>query len=373
MISEQPVHYYRRALWRGLIVAGIFLASVAGARTQSGELPTLHTHESYIDELMRPTVLPLDDPMAVFGFVLNSLPDRVNVYPTENYYYFTFIQGGVPYAGNIRIEPQDSGGQIVHFVYFPQETEWNDNPKRTYIVLDASRGVTAEKLDRFRYRISYKNKTVEFALNDLSDVKPPATALAPNETFIGPIFDDSGLRFFLVFDSTLKVFHYILDETNGVADALVPSQKANRILIGTRTGFAFYRDHRLARKILIGVNERNIRTNSYFDGPFDQLPDAFIKGDTLRDAILQIEPGLKGRIDRFGSLPGGDVRYSIDPYLAYRRIVQLYAFDRCATRRIVAPDYYDCFVASKLRTARRHARRRSGHSSAARQPGPGAQ
>ena len=352
--------------WRSLIIAAIYLASIAGAQTQSGRLPTLHTHESYIDELARPAVLALDDPMAVFGFVLDSLPDRVNVYPTENYYYFTFVQGGVQYAGNIRIEPQDGGGQIVHFVYFPQETEWNDNPKRTYIVLDASRGVTVEKLDRFLYRISYRNKMVAFSLNDLSDVTPPPAAVAPHETFIGPIFDDSGIRFFLVFDSALRDFHYILDETRGVADALVPSEKTDRILIGTRTGFAFYRDHRLDRKILIGVNERNVRVNSYFDGPFDQLPDAFIKGDTLRDAILQVEPNLKGRIDRLGNLPGGDVRYSIDPYLAYRRIAQLYAFDRCARRRLRAPDYYDCFVAAKLDAARKPARRRRGRASAAR-------
>ena len=33
------------------------------------------------------------------------------------------------------------------------------------------------------------------------------------------------------------------------------AKKSDRILIGKRTGFAFYRDHRLERKILIGVFE----------------------------------------------------------------------------------------------------------------------
>lgn len=344
-------------LWRSFVIGTVWLIGVAAAQAQSAQLPTLHTHESYIDELMRPSTLNLDDPMAVLSFVLDSLPSRVNVYPTENYYYFTFIAGGVQYAGNIRIEPLDSGGQIVHFIYFPQETDWDDNPKRTYIVLDASRGVTVEKLSRFLYRISYKGKSVEFALNDLSNVKPPAAAITLGETFIGPIFDDSGVRFFLVFDRARKDFLYILDETVRVTDALVPTQQTDRILVGTRTGFAFYRDHRLDRKILIGVNEHNQRVNSYFDGPFDQLPDAFIKGDTLRDAILQIEPDLKGQIDRFGSLAGDDVRYSIDDYLAYRDISQLYAVDRCAMQRLGAPDYDDCFVASKLKAAMKHARR----------------
>jgi hypothetical protein len=45
-------------------------------------------HESSIDEAMRPTTLAVEDPMAVFAFVFGSLPDRVKVYPTENYYYF---------------------------------------------------------------------------------------------------------------------------------------------------------------------------------------------------------------------------------------------------------------------------------------------
>ena len=57
-----------------------------------------------------------------------------------------------------------------------------------------------------------------FALNDLSSVKPPPDVLKADETFLGPIFDESGIRFFLVFNSRLKIFHYILDETAPVAD-----------------------------------------------------------------------------------------------------------------------------------------------------------
>ena len=77
---------------------------------------------------------------------------------------------------------------------------------------------------------------------------------------------------------------------------------ATGILVGKRTGFAYYRDHRLERKILIGVFEQNVRLNNYFDGPFDQLPDNFIEGDTLRQAIIDSDPGLKGKIDRLGHL-----------------------------------------------------------------------
>jgi hypothetical protein len=333
--------------WRALCAAVVALVSGA-AFAQNVQLPTLHTDESYVDEVTRATALNLGDPMAVFAFVLNSLPDRVKVYPTENYYYFSFFQSGVKYAGNIRIEPDDNGGQTVHFVYFEEASEWHNDPHLTHIVLDDSRGVRIEKIDKFTYRISYMHKSVVFALNDLSDVTPPADVIAKDETFIGPIFDESAIRFFLVYNSRLKDFHYILDETKGVADMFVPTRGTNRILIGKRTGFAFYRDHHLDRKILIGVYEGNLRANTYFDGPFDQLPDAFVKGDTLRNAILDVEPKLRGHIDRFGSEPGGEVRYMIAPYLPYRRVDDLYAYHRCASSRIHSVNYYDCFVFDKL-------------------------
>ena len=54
--------------------------------------------------MTRATTLNIDDPMAVFGFVMSQLPERVKVYPTENYYYFGFMHNGIRYAGNIRLD-----------------------------------------------------------------------------------------------------------------------------------------------------------------------------------------------------------------------------------------------------------------------------
>jgi hypothetical protein len=176
-------------------------------------------------------------------------------------------------------------------------------------------------------------------------VRPPAAALGPDEIFVGPIFDESAIRFFLVFNSKLKVFHYILDETVPVPDHFVAVPRAERILVGKRTGFAFYRDHRLDRKILVGVYEGNAHINNYFDGPFDQLPDNFVEGDTLRRLILEVDPGLQGKLDRFGASPNGEERYMIAPYLYYLSIDDLRVFDRCASsRRVPAARYYTCFV-----------------------------
>jgi hypothetical protein len=324
-----------------IVPSGIVPATAA----ETGTLPTLQTNQGYAEDAMRATTLAVGDPMAVFAFVLGNLPDRVKVYPTENYYYFSFIHRHVRYAGNIRLAANDRDEGKVHFVYYEDATEWNPSEDATVNeLLDSSKNVAVEKVAPLAYRVSYGGKSVVFELNDLSAVKAPAGAVGPNEIYLGPIFDESAIRFFLVFDRKLKVFHFILDETIEVADRLVASQATDRILIGKRTGFAFYRDARLDRKILIGAFDGNVRVNNYFDGPFDQLPDNFIAGEALRDAILAVEPELKGKVDRFGVFPDG-TRFLIGPYRRYRSTDELMVFHACATdKRVPAERYYECFV-----------------------------
>ncbi len=184
-------------------------------------------------------------------------------------------------------------------------------------------------------------------MNDLSNVKPPASALAPEERFIGPIFDDSGVRFFLVFNEKLKIFLYILDETVRPTEELFPAHEKSRIEIGKRTSFAYFRDLKLQRRILIGVFEDNLLLNTYFDGPFDQLPDNFIEGETLRSAILKASPQLNGKIDRYGRSLERNIRYAIKPYLAYVELKDLDPVENCAASRRNGAAYYECFDAEK--------------------------
>jgi hypothetical protein len=326
------------------IVALIAAIAVSSADAAQPAEPTLQTNQAYVEEVTDPTTLDVDDPMAVFGFVLARLPQRVKVYPTENYYYFGFMHNGIRYAGNIRLDASNRDDGKADFAYFQDTAQWYDDSEVKHLVLDSARGVTIEKAEPLVYRVSYQGKSVIFALNDLSQVKPPAGALGPDEKFIGPIFDESAIRFFLVFNAKLRTFHYVLDETEPVAERFFSPKKNDRILVGKRTGFAFYRDHRLNRKIMIGAFEGNMRANNYFDGPFDQLPDNFIEGETLREAILSVRPQLKGQIDRFGSAPDGSIRFMIGPYLPYREVSDLDPIHACAQRKQKQPDYYRCFV-----------------------------
>ncbi|HET9902888.1 MAG TPA: hypothetical protein VFQ27_04215 [Xanthobacteraceae bacterium] len=323
---------------------GLFcLAGSAAAGAE--ELPRLHTNEAYVEEVTRRSPLNLEDPMAVFAFVFDSLPGRVKVYPTENYYYFRFHNGGVLYGGNLRLENGLRDEGRVHFAYGPEGPDASDAGDGHHKLLGPADGVTVEKVARLVYRIGFRGKSVVFELNDLSGVKPPDGMLGPDERYIGPVFDESAVRFFLVYNSRLKLFQYVLDETGAPADILKQVPFSARVLIGQRTGFAFYQDRRRDRKILIGVLGANARANNYFDGPFDQLPDNFIEGESLRSAILEVAPELKGKIDRFGSTFDGKSRYAIGPYLQYEDPFELEIFERCARSKRVPERLYEaCFA-----------------------------
>ena len=330
-------------LWR-LLLALTVLASCP-AHAQDGA-PKLWTLENDIQDVTRADTLAVDDPLKVFAFVLNNLPARVTVYPTENYYYFRFLHRGTPYSGNIRIEVSDKPA-VLHFAYYRTQTPWHPEAKATEVTLGAAQGVTLEKQDRLLYRVAYGDKSVQFALNDLSGVKPPADLLAPDERFIGPVFDESGVRFFLVFNDKLKIFLYIVDDGVPLPEETFPAGARSRIEIGRRTGFAYFRDLKRPRQILVGVYEDNLLLNSYYDGPFDQLPDNFIEGETLRSAILAASPPLKDKIDRFGRALDRNIRYAIKPYLAYVEPSDLAPIERCAAGRETRANYYECFDADK--------------------------
>src|SRR6266849_2996078 len=159
MLSDLGL-YSKRTRGAGFFTTlAVFAVTMGMAAGQDTGPPKLHTNEAYVEEVTGATTLAVNDPMDVFAFVLNSLPERVKVYPTENYYYFTFIHGGTPYAGNIRIELGDDK-VTVHFVHYQDWSEWRQDSPLTHVVLDGSRGVGVEKIERLVYRLSYGGKTV---------------------------------------------------------------------------------------------------------------------------------------------------------------------------------------------------------------------
>ena len=336
----------------GLVVLAL-LASMAAGFGQ--DRIHVHTNETEIGEVLLDGGLLIEDPLVVFGAVMKNLPERVQIYPTENYFYFRFTQKGTVYAGNIRLAAADRDQGKVNFAYNERPEDWNVDPRNHHAILGVEQGVTVEKTAPLVYRVTHAAKSVVFVLNDLSGAKPPPDKPRADETFLGPVFDESAIRLFLVVNSRLKVCHFILDETTPVAEQFVPLKGNKTIQVGKRTGFAFYELD--GRKILVGVNERQSRLNTYLDGPFDQLPENFIAGEALRDAIIAADPSAKGKIDRLGNFSDGSGRYLIHPYMLYRQLSDLAVFARCASSNAVpANGRAACFVIDNGEAQRKNPR-----------------
>jgi len=308
--------------------------------------PKLETNQSFLEEISRQAEIDFTKPLEVFSYVFGALPADVTVYPTENYYYYSFYDGGIKYAGNIRLDALDRDDGILHFAYFNATTPWNEERISEYRQFKQKDGIKVKKLDNLTYQVTFKKKTVVFHLNDLSEVVPPPEVLQEYDVYIGPVFDESGIQFFLIYNSQAKVFHFILNQNKPVPESYSPARGVPDVIIGTRSGFAFIKDRFLDRQILIGIYEVNSLVNNYYDGPFDQLPDNFLKGNILRDALIDETPEYKGAIDRFGNLGDGTTRALVAPYIHYKSAQDLTIVTKCtAVAGINKVQYYECFKA----------------------------
>jgi hypothetical protein len=331
-------------MYVGLFTFLTFLLMLLGSASAGAEKITrLDTNQAYVEALGANGGIKLKEPKSVFAALLRTLPGRVRVYPTESYYYFSFFLDGIKYAGNIRLDIQARRQGKVYFTYFPAATAQYADGDGQRALFGKADGVDVRRLRPLEWQISYAGTSVVFVLNDLSGVKPPAGILAKNESFIGPVFDESGIRFFLVFDERRNDFLFILDETVAVADQFTPTEENKELLLGRRTAFVFYEDRAQAgRKVLVGVYGPHTQLNNYFDGPFDQLPDSFIVGDVLREAIIKRQPELKGKVDRFGNLADGERRVLIAPYATYEGPEDLGLIFQCI-KRSGLPVTDECF------------------------------
>lgn len=308
--------------------------------------PKISTNQTWIENLKKGRNVKIKNVDDAFDFIFSKLPNQVSVYPTENYYYFTFPADGAIYAGNLRLAAQDRDKGVIHFAAFKQANQASEAGEMMYKQLTIKDGVAVDKLNPFSYRVTYKNKAIVFQLNDVSAVKPPKNIIADGEKYLGLVVDESGVRFFLFYNEIHKVFVYVLDETNDVLDQFIKIDENGRTRIGHRTGFALYDHHYLNRRVLIGVHSANTIVNNYYDGPADQLPENHIKDDNLRKAIVDSDPSVKDELDKFGYFKNGEGRYLISPYTQYLFVDELVGYDQCANDPSITPAVYDaCFFA----------------------------
>lgn len=222
------------------------------------------------------------------------LEKEVFVYPTENYYYFEFPAEGKLIAGNIALFANIRDDGKFSFSYFDRARVRDKNSSTQVREYSAKDGILVSKIDDFNYSITFKDKTVIFRLNDVGMVAPKRTTIFNEEVFIGTSFDESGIKFFLVYNNATNSFYWILNEDDFVPEKLI--NYSEDVFIGERTGFAFYNNKELDRKILFGVKFSNTFNNNWYDGPFDQLPDNYIKTGKI-DIMKYIEKAYPNTIN----------------------------------------------------------------------------
>ncbi|MDP1694283.1 MAG: hypothetical protein Q8L34_01965 [Candidatus Woesearchaeota archaeon] len=328
----------------------LFLFVLSGCFS-SQEKSAFSTNEIFIKELNNS--LNVSNAQDVFRYIFSQLDKEVTVYPTENYYYFTFLAQGKEFRGALWLAAVDRDEGILRFGYVEviENNEIFENTQRFMGIgiYSEQDGVSVEKINNFTYYVIFEGKKIIFHLNDADMHSPTQAQLLKEEVFVGPVFDESGLQFFLVYNTKQPHLYFILNEDKNVSETF---DKIRSILVlGRRTQFVFYNDQELNRKILIGVKKENTQQNNWYDGPFDQMPDNYIYSGLIpkyKEYVEMSYPQIKGSIDQYGNyLHKKDARIAIMPYTLYTTQEDFQFVNRCKSISDSKTTFYICITQQK--------------------------
>jgi hypothetical protein len=268
----------------------------------AGDKPALILQQT-VTEGLKATGLDLKNPVAVFAAVFAQLPGEVNVYPTENYFYWQLYCDGREIRGNIRLPSGQREKGILCLGYsefdeFPAD-EGPEPEISASKYFNQEDGVEVSCPDGFTSVVNYRGKSVTFHFHRIPQLPPKKFTLPPNEKFVERTCDESGFQFFLLYNTAGKYFLWVLNEEAPVPDHLHPM--AGDLLLGRRSGFVFWTDKANgSRKVLAAVREDSVVRNDAFDGPFDQLADNYADQSEIRKYIEEALPSCKDRVDKWG-------------------------------------------------------------------------
>lgn len=325
-------------------LAALCLCALASIFAMTFQATGFEAHQTYISALSGATKLNIEDPASVLKFVLKSSAQTIHVQPTENYSYFKFSHNGLHWQGNMRLETEKGKPDKLHFAYFVVPAPWHDVDLGQYRTFDDNDGLSITALGDFNFRISFQSITRTFRLNDITAVNMPEKMLGPDQIYMGQVNDESGIRFFLLFDKNTLDFSYILDQQKPFLDKLTAyGEPGSKLQVGIRSGFVFVDEPTLSRKRLVGVHTDNISQNNYYDGPFDQLPDAFSGELTVKQAFALIDLEFSKKIDAYGNyIDQEGARAVIAPYLRYATKEDFEDVIACVRYQDFSVDYRSC-------------------------------
>ncbi len=259
-----------------------------------------------------------DDPRSILRFVMSAAPERAMVYPTERYYYYKFTLGGRVVSGNIRFaDAEDGAFSVGYFDAYNQSdmqvghfTHGEDGVSARY---DAQTGEVALGLDGLS-RV--------FVL-DRSALEPPGFPLLSGEQHVTAVRDESGYFLQLLYYAPGRSLYYVLDDRHPRPEGWVRGESQQvEAWFGERSRFCFVKHPATGRFILVGVNRREISQNTWYDGPFDQVPPRLPLREMLEEAYPYVQDA--GGLDEHGNfLKVEGQRVAISPYRAYESGTEL--------------------------------------------------
>jgi hypothetical protein len=273
------------------------------------------------EALQAPSVEGFDctDRRQVVRHVLRNCRNHPVVYPSERYFYFKFYHGHRLISGNLRFCDCEDG--VVHFGYF-------DEHDPSFVLYGSIRsglnGTVAYDDGKKTVKLEYSGIQRTFKL-DRSWTNGSGLKKTRDEQLVSGVLDESGYSFWLVFNEIDRRLYYVLNEARLPEKFSEIKLSGTSFFVGRQSRFIFFEDKDNKRKILVGVSSKNIASNNYFDGPFDQVPpDLHIK------SILElVYPYIKGNggIDEHGNFLGmSHSRVAISPYNKYESTTQFLEF-----------------------------------------------
>lgn len=255
----------------------------------------------------------LSDSLEVLEYILSWVPGRATAYPTEGYYYFHTELEGKLVRGSFRLADLPLGR--LTFSYFTAG-------ERAHVIeLDSNDGVEVSIIEEKKFRLAFRNRSAEFRLSTIGALPPKAFRLLEDEVFVARVFDESGMRFFLLMNETTNSFYYVLDEEDRIGDTL--KDVGDNLRYGERTRFLFYEDPDYGRRLLVGIGLEHAEANDYFDGPGDQVPYDL----NVRELLHRVYPStlLGSGVDPHGVWLDKPewVRFAISPYFRYGKITEV--------------------------------------------------
>lgn len=305
--------------------------------------PVVSFNEKFIEGLY--SELDVDDPVAVFKVVFFALDDKVIVYQTGGHYYFTVNTNGKTIFGNlmVKVNETDQITFLIAYFFYDENGIYLD---RVGIVKEFfyEDGVLVERLEPLVYSVSYLGKTVIFRFNDIGTESPETERLTKNEVLVTSVFDESALKFFLLFNNKAKHLMYILNENGLVPEEFLIINED--VVLGRRTGYLFYQDKKYNRKILIAVHTNSTSKNNWYDGPFDQVPGNQPEYAKIVKYVLEAYPFTREYLEESGGpTPQKGYGVSIMPYSYYYSFNQIIEHvESCKSANMTEDQFYNCIT-----------------------------